>query len=333
MAVASRPPRSGPVKRATGAAGGKAAGAKGTPVKGTAKGAAAKKAPAKGTPAKAGPARAGQARGQARGAGGRGAGPVRGFAHGPAGRPPRGNVSPTSAQRVAARVRARRRRRVLIVLAVLIVLGALAWAVLKSPWATVRKIEVTGTDRISSAAVRAQAEAELGHPMLLARTGDIADRVRRERLVRSVRVQRQWPSTIRVQVVERVPVAALPAGSALSLVDLDGVEIEQVKVSPAGLPRLEVARGPDGVPALRGCLDVLRALPPAVSRRLLAIGAESPNGIWLKLRDPKVANGARVEWGDSGQTPRKARVLTALLSKHAVLYDVRSPDTPAIRGN
>jgi cell division protein FtsQ len=151
-----------------------------------------------------------------------------------------------------------------------------------------------------------------------------------ERLIRSVRVRRTWPSTIRVEVVEREPVAALPADSGLSLVDRDGVEIEKVAVKPAGLPRLEVARGPDAVPALRGSLDVLRGLPVGVSRRLLAIGAQSPDGIWLKLRDSKVPGGVLVKWGDSSQTPRKAKVLTALLPQHRGGYDIRSPDAPAV---
>jgi cell division protein FtsQ len=309
MAVASRPPRSGPVKRA---------GA----TKGASSGGAARGRT--GTDKSGGPRPGGRGAGAA-------ARPVKGFGHGPVVRPPRGSVSLTSAQRFAARVRARRRRRVLIVLAVLLVLGGLAWLALKSPWATVRVIEVTGTDRVSVAAVRAQAEPELGHPMLLARTGDIAARVGQERLIRSVQVRRHWPSTIRVQVDERVPVAALPAGSQLSLVDSDGVEIERVAVAPPGLPRLEVARGPNGVPALRGSLDVLQELPSALSQRLLAIGADSPDGIWLKLRDSSVPDGARVEWGDSSQTPRKARVLLALLTQHAVEYDVQSPDTPAVR--
>lgn len=289
-----------------------------------AKKAPAKKAPAKKVPAKKLPAKKAAAT----------KGVVKGFAHGPVGRPVgrpvRSTVSRTSAERFAARVRARRRRRVLIVIAVLLVIGGLVWSVLKSPWATVERIEVTGTDRVSIDAVRAEAALELGYPLLLARTDDIAARVRQQRLVRSVQVQRHWPSAIRIRVVERVPVAALPAGSGLSLVDRDGVEIERVTVAPAGLPRLEVARGRAAVPALRGALAVLQALPPNISARLLAIGADSPDGIWLKVRDSTVPGGARVEWGDSAHTPRKARVLTALLLQHGIVYDVRSPDMPAV---
>ena len=118
----------------------------------------------------------------------------------------------------------------------------------------------------------------------------------------------------------------------MSLVDRDGVEIEQVRVSPGGMPRLEVARCADGVPALRGCLAVLQNLPAAISKRVLSIGADSPNGIWLRLSDSKHPDGVRVEWGDSSKTRQKARVLSALLDTHAATYDVRSPETPATRG-
>ncbi|HST86201.1 MAG TPA: FtsQ-type POTRA domain-containing protein [Kineosporiaceae bacterium] len=329
MAAGSRPPNPRPVKRAASAA-------KGTAARGTSTGKASAGKPAGRTGAAKQPAgKPSAAKQSAAKQGAAKPGAVKGFAHGPmgrtAGRPVRNSVSLTSAQRFAARVRARRRRRVLIVIAVVLVLNGLLWVALKSPWATVQKIEVSGTDRISVATVRAEAEVELGHPMLLARTADIADRVGRQRLVRSVRVERHWPSTIRVHVQERVPVAALPAGSSLSLVDRDGVEVERVKTAPAGLPRLEVDRGAASVPALRGSLAVLQALPSTLSQRLLAIGADSPDGIWLQLRDSKVPGGARVEWGDSAQTRRKARVLTALLPQHAVGYDVRSPDTPAVR--
>jgi cell division protein FtsQ len=321
MAVGSRPP-SRPVKRSASAPGGAAAAKKAAAARSATPKPAAKNPAAK-PPVKR-PAPAKPARKTTTG--------FRSVATAPS-RPVRSSVSLTSAQRFAARVRARRRRRTLLSILVVLLACGLSWVALKSPWATVQRIEVVGTDRVPVAEVRAQAEAELGQPMLLARTKEIQAQVSRQRLIRSVEVQRRWPSVIRVQVVERVPVAALPlAGSAgLSLVDADGVEIERVKVAPAGLPRIEVAGGSDGVPALRGCLAVLQALPPAVAQRLLAIGADSPDGIWLKLRDSKLPNGARVEWGDSAQTPRKARVLTALLSQHAVGYDVRSPDTPAVR--
>jgi cell division protein FtsQ len=219
----------------------------------------------------------------------------------------------------------------LIVTLVGLILAGVAWAGLKSPWATVQRIEVTGTNRVALAEVRAEAEPELGHPMLLARTADIATRVRKQRLVRSVRVQRTWPGVIKVQVVERYPVAALPTGKNVALVDRDGVVIERAGTAPASLPRLEVGLGKAQVPALRGCLAVLKDLPAALSQRLRAIGGQSADGIWLKVRDPKLKKDVMVQWGDSGRTPKKARVLIALMSQRAASYDVRSPDMPAYR--
>jgi cell division protein FtsQ len=239
----------------------------------------------------------------------------------------RGTVSPTSAQRFAARVRARRRRRRLIVVLVLLVICGIFWAALKSPWATVQRVEVTGTHRVVAAEVQSEAESELGRPILLTRTGDIARRLeRQQRLIRSVRVRLQWPSVLRVQVLERVPVAAIPAGSGQALVDIDGVTIGRVRSAPAGLPRLQVALGSGGVASLRGCLQVLQGLPPVLRHQLRGIGADSPDGIWLKL------GGSRVEWGSSADSALKAQVLAALLPQHAAVYDVRSPDTPAVRG-
>jgi len=322
MAAGSRPPRPGEARRPNGAGAsagarrparpaGSPAGSAGTPA--AKKAAAAKKSAA----AKKAPARRPSA------------GPVRAFAHGGPGSRARSSVSSTSAQRFAARVRARRRRRALIIVAALLLLNGLAWLVLLSPWATVRRVVVTGTNRVPAADVRAEAEVEVGRPILLARTDDIAARIGRNRLIRSVQVERDWSGTIRVSVVERFPVAALPSGSDLALVDSDGVVVETVDRVPAGLPRLEVGLGTAEVPSLRGCLAVLADLPTSISKHLVSIGAETPDGIWLTLRDERTKRRVRVEWGNSDRTGQKARVLTALLRHHAVSYDVRSPDKPA----
>ena len=246
----------------------------------------------------------------------------------------RPTVSPTSAERFAARVRARRRRRRLLALVAVVLLGGVLWAALWAPWATVRQVEVSGTSRVPAGAVEAAADTELGRSMLLARAGDVADRVRREQpLVRDVTVTRAWPSTLRIAVTEREPVAAVPAGDEVRLVDADGVVIERLTPSTSdrarrpGLPRVEVDLSrPDAVATLRACVEVARGLPPELRRIVRRIGATTPDRVELRL-----AGGARVDWGSGAETPRKAEVLLALLPQKASLYDVRSPDTPAVR--
>jgi cell division protein FtsQ len=258
--------------------------------------------------------------------------PTRHVAAEPADPRSRATVSPTSAERFAARVRARRRRRRLIAALVVALLAGIGWAVLWSPWASVERVTVTGTSRVPAAAVEAAGGTEVGRSLLLARPGEVADRIRREQpLVRTVTVTRDWPSALRVVVTEREPVAAVAAGDEVRLVDADGVVVERLTGDRArrggGLPRVEVDLGrPDGVPSLRACVEVARGLPPELRKVVRRIGATTPDRVWLQL-----AGGARVDWGSGDDTPRKAEVLLALLPQKADVYDVRSPETPAVR--
>jgi cell division protein FtsQ len=260
--------------------------------------------------------------------------------------PSRSTVSTTSAQRFAARVRSRRRRRVLIGLGVAVLLIGAAWALLASPWATVRRIEVGGLHRVDAAAVRAVARPELGRPLLLADTGRVAAQVRRQPLVAAVQVSRRWPSTLRVTVRERTPVAAVPGPNGVRLVDVDGVVVDLAMLPPPNLPVVEVDVGshgsaqPSGDPsanparspvpraaALRACLAVLEGMPAGLRDQVRRIGAEGPESVWLVLDDH-----SRVQWGGADRTPLKAKVLQALRRQRAARYDVSAPDVPAVSG-
>jgi cell division protein FtsQ len=261
-------------------------------------------------------------------------------------------VSKTSAQRFAAKVRARRRKRTLTTLAVVVVMATGSWLALFSPWATVNRVTVSGLDRIPQDQVRLTTDPELGRSLLLAHPADLAAQLEKLRLVKSVRVSRSWPGALKVAVTEREPVAALPSstmaanataetGTARSttlmmqLVDDDGVVIETVPAgdAPAALPRIEVALGQaQSVANLRGTLAVLDGLPANLRSRLKAIGTQSPDGIWLKLATPVKSAPKRtvlVQWGDSAQGALKAKVLTALLRQKAKTYDVRAPEMPS----
>jgi cell division protein FtsQ len=237
-------------------------------------------------------------------------------------------VSSTSAERFAAKVAARRRHRITITLAVATVLTLLGWVVLASPWLRVRDVQVVGTERLDPRALAALASGDVGRPLLLADTTSVTARVEAMRLVRSARVTRVWPSTLRITVVERRALAAVPRGGSLSLVDGEGVEVATGRQVPPGLPLVRVDLAVAGPAALRAAVDVVDGLPDALRADVLRIGATSPDRVWMDLRD-----GSRVEWGSADDTPRKAQVLAALRAQGATLYDVSSPDTPAVKGS
>lgn len=242
-------------------------------------------------------------------------------------------VSTASAARFAARVRRRRLRRFAVVLGVLLALGGLAGAVLFSPWTTVQRIRVSGTQRVPEASVQALLADQRGRALLLVDPDALAARIMALPLVAGASVHRAWPAGLTVVVRERQAVAAVPAGSGVRLVDRDGVEVATATRAPAGLPVVQVDLTKAAPGSLGAVLDVLAGLPPTLRRQVRAIGAATPDGVWLELTD-----GSRVRWGAAVDTGRKAVVLARLRTVPGAdgggtRYDVSAPDAPAVAGS
>jgi cell division protein FtsQ len=190
----------------------------------------------------------------------------------------------------------------------------------------VRTVVVHGESAVSARTVLAAAAVPTGTPLARLDVGGICARIGAIPGIQHARVSRSWPSTVRIDVLERRPLAVLPRGAALWLVDIDGVLFQQVRSAPAGLPRLVVA-GPDpGSTASRAALTVLAALPARVRRVVQVVEAPSPGSVTLDLRD-----GRTVIWGGVEQSATKARVLLALLSRPGSTYDVSTPTVAVVR--
>ncbi len=236
-----------------------------------------------------------------------------------------GSVSSTSAARFAARVRRRRHRRWGSAAGVLALLALLGWVLLGSPWLRVTQVQVSGVSRIPTAEVLAAAAGQRGRPILLADTSAVAAQVRQDRRAVRVTVTRSWPSTLVVDVTERVPVAAVPSGAAFRLVDVDGVTVQDGVPRPSDLPVLQVDLVTAGPKALSAALAVGQSLPQDLRSAVRQIGATSVDDVWLTLR-----SGAKVTWGDAGRTAEKVTVLQALRTAEpkARSYDVQVPEHP-----
>jgi cell division protein FtsQ len=191
------------------------------------------------------------------------------------------------------------------------------WTAFWSPWLRVRSVEVHGVHRIQASQVQALAESEVGDAMLAVSTDALAQRVRELPLVKSVSVERVWPGSLRVVVDERRPVAAIAAGGVVRLVDDQGVLVET---------RVDVDLRTQGPLALTAALRVRETLPRSLLTQVRRLGADSPDGVWLRL-----SNGALVRWGNERDAQLKLSALQALRreSKTAGTYDVSSPMTPA----
>lgn len=243
-----------------------------------------------------------------------------------------GAVSTGLAARLAEKAAADRRlllHRTGVALAVLALLGGLAWVLLLSPLLALRadSIELAGVGgEVDAAQVRAAVEPEIGTPLLRVDTSAVAERVATLPAVEQVQVARSWPHGVTVTVVPREPVAAAPVeGGGWVLLDDDGVQVTTVPEVPADLPEVTVplSTSAETAPALEAVLSVLGALPPDLLGQVAKAGATSAEHVTLTLAD-----GATVRWGDAGESQLKVEVLSVLRQQPAGVYDVSVPRSP-----
>ncbi|OBG30657.1 cell division protein FtsQ [Mycobacterium alsense] len=194
-----------------------------------------------------------------------------------------------------------------------------------TPAMSARNIVVTGTGSVTREEVLDAARVRPGTPLLQINTNQVAERVAAIRRVASARVQRQYPSALRITIVERVPLVVKDFPDGPHLFDRDGVDFATAPPPPA-LPYIDVDDPGPSDPATKAALQVLTALRPEVSDQVGRIAAPSVASITLTLNDGRV-----VIWGTTDRTEEKAEKLAALLTQPGKTYDVSSPDLPTVK--
>ncbi|MEV4090928.1 cell division protein FtsQ/DivIB [Streptosporangium saharense] len=206
------------------------------------------------------------------------------------------------------------------------VVGSAAWLVFFSSVLGVRDIQVVGNLTLPAEQIRQATGVADGAPLATVDVAEVTDRLRRIRQVESVAVSRDWPGTLRVKVVEREPVAAIPVGGKFAVVDRHGVVTEVAAVAPPMLPLLRVDHPQTGDPATVAALTVIGALPRSLVPKVAEVRAPSPETVSLRLKD-----GREVVWGGSDRPAEKAGILATLLKRPADSYDVSSPDVVTVK--
>jgi cell division protein FtsQ len=194
-----------------------------------------------------------------------------------------------------------------------------------TPAMSARSIIVTGIGAVTRDEVVDVAHVRLGTPLLQINTDGVADRVAAIRRVASARVQRDYPSALRIIIVERIPLVVKDFPDGPHLFDRDGVDFATGPPPPA-LPYIDVDNPGPTDPATKAALAVLTALRPEVVTQVSRIAAPSVASITLTLAD-----GRTVIWGTNERTEEKAQKLAALLTRPGRTYDVSSPDLPTVR--
>jgi cell division protein FtsQ len=216
--------------------------------------------------------------------------------------------------------------KMLLATVLLVIVGVgLALVLYFTPAMSARSIVVTGTGAVTREEVLDAAGVRIGTPLLQINTSQVADRVAAIRRVASARVQRQYPSALRITIVEREPVVVKDFPDGPHLFDREGVDFATGPPPPA-LPYIDVDNPGPTDPATKAALAVLTALRPEVAGQVGRIAAPSVASITLTLNDGRV-----VIWGTTDRAEEKAEKLAALLTQPGRTYDVSSPDLPTVK--
>ena len=193
----------------------------------------------------------------------------------------------------------------------------------------VRTLRVTGVERMNEQSVYERLRDDLDRPMPLVDVGEIRENLLDMPWVKDARVSRQLPDMLRVDIVERVPHAALQKPDRLVLVDATGTELEPISGEKAA--EMLVVTGPGAqrqVGELARLLDTAPALKPQIASAEW-IGNRRWNltfrtGQMLAL--PEGENGAKalVKFAEMDGRNR-------LIGGKAIAIDMRVPDRAYLR--
>lgn len=227
---------------------------------------------------------------------------------------PAAGIDPRFVRRIDDLERKRKRKRhtklsILILVTAALIAGLL---VARSPLLSVSTIRVTGAGRTGAALVVDASRLAEGDPMTAVDPAAVAAQIERLPWVADARVERDWPSTVRISVIERVPVAVAGAGLGRMLVDRDGWVL-----GPAGagtsLPSVGSLR-PDDTPghrlrpAQRDLVSVVTSMPADALDDVVWLD-KNPVGIRALL-----TNGVLVVLGDDTQIRAKFAAVDAVLA-------------------
>jgi cell division protein FtsQ len=239
------------------------------------------------------------------------------------------------------RQRALALRRSLVAIVGLAVVFLVAWAVtaaLNAPVFTIKRIAVTGTAHLSDADVVRLARIAQGTTLPRVDKRGAARRIAASPWVEKVRIDRDFPSTLIIEVTERRPAAIVDAGgSTMWVVSGDGLWLGPRSAEESGVPVIvdlqkvsPVSGGKVNEPVLRNAIAVAAGLGPELRAITRTISAPSIEKTAL-MTDSDV----EVYVGEATDMARKDRIARAILKREkgrVVYINVRAVDSPTWRG-
>lgn len=215
-------------------------------------------------------------------------------------------------------------RRIVVLVLVLAVLIGAGWLVANSSLLSTRWVSVAGPKTVSPDHIRSAAAVPLGVPLARQDVDAIARRITMLPAIESSRVDRGWPHTVELTVVERTPIIAVRRLDGFLLVDRFGVAYATVDSVPEQVVLTEIY--PGTADQFVEVATVATAIPPGLSIKVDKIRAASIDTITVVLK-----SGLVVTWGNADESALKGEIVLALLKQKPRQIDVSAPHNPSIR--
>lgn len=195
------------------------------------------------------------------------------------------------------------------------------WSLYQSKWFLTETVTIQGVSRLTVEQLAAVAAVPVGEPLASQDLTGISDRLTALPELKTVLVERGWPTTLLITVTERVPVAVAATAGGFNLIDNEGKNSGVVAEPPAGL--LVIAATPDS-PAMQSAISVVAALP--AEWQVTGLAATSQDNVVVNL-----ASGAVISFGSGTEAEQKVKVASALLAQNYLTINVSAPDAPSAR--
>jgi cell division protein FtsQ len=222
-----------------------------------------------------------------------------------------------------------RRRVVLLAFLTAGLIGGWLW-LRDSGLVSVDRVAITGASGPEGPAIRAALRSAAADMTTLHVDEDaLRAAVRSFPVVKSLRVQADFPHGLRVTVVEHRPVVAVTIDGARVPVAGDDTLLRG-QPAPAGVPTLDIPTANAGghltAPRARQAVAILAAAPAVLRSSVTGVN-RGVDGLQLTL-----ANGPLVDFGDAARPRAKWAAIAAILadprSAGASYLDVRAPERP-----
>ncbi|HWB89398.1 MAG TPA: FtsQ-type POTRA domain-containing protein [Acidimicrobiia bacterium] len=219
--------------------------------------------------------------------------------------------------------------RLLKFLAFVLVAGSLVW-LLFSPWLSVDLVNTKGVEASSTNSILVDVGVMAGTPMIMVNPGAVERALLADPWVAEAVVMREWPDTVNVEVVERVPVAWARTAGGWTRRSMDGVALPSAdepgpEMGWVDLPEVSDELAPE-TPELLGAIAFVAALPDELQEGTVVTRVDDE--LWATVSGHQVRLGRPVDMED------KALSLTALLEQGVLAGStvvLIAPTNPAVQ--